>query len=190
MSTVLQLLSNRPDVRIAELSLTQAYYATNEARANFYPSLVLSGSADWTNTVGSIIINPGKLLLTAVGSLTQPIFNQGRNHATLKINKAQQEEALLTFQQTILNAGAEVINSLKKIEAAENKIFYRQQQITSLETAVSSTELLMRHGSSTYLEVLIAQQNLLYAQLTQIADNFEKTQGVINLYHALGGGKE
>lgn len=186
----LQILSYRPDVKMAELSLSQAYYATNEARSNFYPSLVLNGSAGWTNNVGSMIINPGKLLLTAVGSLTQPVFNQGKNRALLKINQAQQEEALLNFQQTVLNAGAEVINSLKQIETAESKIAFRRQQITSLETAVSSTELLMRHGSSTYLEVLIAQQNLLSAQLTQIADNFEKIQGVVNLYHALGGGRE
>lgn len=185
-----QLLNNRPDVRSAELALAQAYYATNEARASFYPSLMLSGSAGWTNSVGNVIVNPGKVLLSAAGSLTQPIFNQGKNRAQLKISKAQQEEALLNFQQTILNAGAEVINAMKQIETANNKTLLREQQIASLETAVENTELLMKYGSSTYLEVLIAQQSLLSAQLNQQADNYEKILGVINLYHALGGGRD
>ena len=74
----MQMLSNRPDVRAAERSLEQAFYATNQARAAFYPSIVLSGSAGWTNSAGSMIVNPGKFLASAVGSLTQPLFNKGQ----------------------------------------------------------------------------------------------------------------
>ncbi len=184
-----QLLANRPDVKSAELSLAQSYYAVNEARAAFYPSLIINGSAGWTNSVGDIIVNPGKILLTAIGSLTQPVFNKGGLKAQLKINKAEQEAALINFRQAVLNAGAEVINAQKQIETAESKAVFRKLQILSLQKAVSGTELLMRHGSSTYLEVLIAQQNLLNSQLSQVADNFEKIQGIINLYHALGGGR-
>lgn len=183
-----RLLSNRPDVKSAELSLEQAFYTTAEARSAFYPSLVLNGTAGWTNNAGAFILNPGKLLLSAVGSLTQPLFNKGALRANLKISKAQQEEATLAFQQTILNAGTEVINALKQVETARAKTAYRNQQINALETAVESTELLMSHGSSTYLEVLTAQQALLTAQLTRVADRFEEVQGVVNLYHALGGG--
>jgi len=183
-----QLLSNRPDVKSAELSLIQAFYTTAEARSAFYPSLVLNGTAGWTNNAGAFILNPGKLLLSAAGSLTQPLFNKGALRANLKISKAQQEDATLAFQQTILNAGTEVINALKQVETARSKTEYRNQQISALETAVESTELLMSHGSSTYLEVLTAQQALLTAQLTRVADRFEEVQGVVNLYHALGGG--
>ena len=103
----MQLLANRPDVRSAERSLEQAFYATNQARAAFYPSIVLSGSAGWTNSAGGMIVNPGKFLASAVGSLTQPLFNKGQITAQYRIAKAQKEEASLAFQQALLNAGSE-----------------------------------------------------------------------------------
>ncbi len=185
----LQLLANRPDVKAAELALTQAFYSTNEARSAFYPSITLSGSAGWTNGAGEMILNPGKLLLSAVGSLTQPLFNNGQNIARLKIAKAQQEEAKLAFTQSLLNAGAEVNNALKQNQTARDKASFYTKQIASLQTAVSSTRLLMQHGSSTYLEVLTAQQTLLTAELTQVSNRFQEIQSVINLYQALGGGR-
>lgn len=186
----LQLLARRPDVKSAELSLAAAFYSTNAARSAFYPSITLSGTAGWTNSAGSMIINPGKLLLSAVGSLTQPLFNKGLNVAQLKIARAQQEEAKLSFQQTLLNAGSEVNNALTQVQVARGKTELRARQIASLETAVRSTRLLMQHGTSTYLEVLTAQQGLLSARLTQVADRFDEIQGVINLYQALGGGRD
>ena len=170
----LQILSNRPDVRSAEQSLAQAFYTTNAARSAFYPSITLSGSAGWTNSAGAMIVNPGKFLATAVASLTQPLFNRGANIAQLRIAKAQQEEARLSFEQTLLNAGSEVNNAL----------------VASLENAARSTQLLMKHGNTTYLEVLTAQQTLLNAQLSQVANRFTEIQGVITLYQALGGGRE
>ena len=186
----LQLLSRRPDVKSAELSLASAFYSTNAARSAFYPSITLSGTAGWTNSAGNMIINPGKLLLSAVGALTQPLFNKGLNIGQLKIAKAQQEEAKLAFQQALLNAGSEVNNALTQVQTARGKTELRTGQITSLENAVRSTQLLMQHGTSTYLEVLTAQQSLLSAQLTQVADRFDEIQGIINLYQALGGGRD
>ena len=186
----LQMLSNRPDVRSAEYSLMQSFYATNAARSALYPSITLSGSAGWTNSAGSMIVNPGKLLLSAAGSLLQPIFNAGANRANLKIAKAQQEEAKLSFQQTLLNAGAEVNNALTQCQMARAKTDVRAKQIEAMERAVVSTELLMQHSSTTYLEVLTAQQSLLSAQLSQIADRFDEIQGIVNLYQALGGGRD
>ena len=185
-----QMLSNRPDVRSAEYTLMQAYYATSQARSALYPSITLSGSAGWTNSAGAMIVNPGKLLLTAAGSLLQPIFNAGANRAQVKIMKAQQEEAKLSFQQTLLNAGAEVNNALTQYQNARAKADLRASQIDAMARAVESTELLMMHGSTTYLEVLTAQQSLLSAQLSQIADRFDEIQGVVNLYQALGGGRD
>lgn len=185
----LQLLTNRPDVREAEYSLAQAFYATNEARSAFYPGITLSGSAGWTNS-GGIIANPGALLLQAVGSLTQPLFNKGKNRANLKIAKAQQEEATLTFQQTLLNAGAEVNNALTQFQTAQRRSALSQKQVTALQTTVRSTRLLMQHSTSTYLEVLTAQESLLQSQLTQVSDRFDEIQSVISLYQALGGGRE
>lgn len=184
----LRLLSARPDVRSAELSLAQAFYTTQGARAAFYPSLTLSGSAGWTNSAGAYIANPGKLLLSAVASLTQPLFAKGANIAQLKIAKAQQEEALLNFRQTVLDAGAEVNDALTQCQTARGRIELDLKQIAALETAVRSTELLMKHGHTTYLEVLVAQVSLLQSQLTWVADQVDEIQGVISLYHALGGG--
>lgn len=184
-----KLLSLRPDVRSAELSVASAFYTTNAARSAFYPSISLGGTAGWTNSAGSMIVNPGKLILNALGSLTQPIFNKGLNVAQLKIAKAQQEEAKLAFQQTLLNAGKEVNDALTQIQTAQGKKSIRTEQIAALETAVRSTQLLMQHGSSTYLEVLTAQQTLLAAQLQQVADSFSELQGKVNLYQALGGGR-
>lgn len=185
----LQLLTNRPDVRAAEQSLAQAYYGVNIARAALYPSLTLSGIVGWTNSVGSAVINPGGLLLSATGTLMQPIFNAGYNRGRVKIARAQQEQAQLAFQQTLLNAGGEVNNALTQYQTAETKIAWRTQQVASLERAVKHTQLLVSNSSTTYLDVLTAQQSLLQARMSQASDSFEKIQGVINLYHALGGGE-
>ena len=186
----MQMLSNRPDVRAAERSLEQAFYATNQARAAFYPSIVLSGSAGWTNSAGSMIVNPGKFLASAVGSLTQPLFNKGQIMTQYRIAKAQQEEASLSFQQALLNAGSEVNDALVACQTSKAKTLLFEKQIQSLEKALESTSLLMEHGTTTYLEVLTARQSLLSAQLSQTANRFTEIQSVINLYQALGGGRE
>lgn len=184
----LQLLSNRPDVRQAEYALAQSFYATNRARAAFYPNISLSGSGGWVNGAGQAIVNPAKLLLSAIGSLTQPIFNKGINTAQLKIAKAQQEEATLTFQQSLFNAGADVNDALVQWQTARKQIVLDAEQIAALEKALKSTKLLMQYGTTTYLEVLTAQQGLLQAQLNQVSNRFNEIQGVINLYHSVGGG--
>lgn len=183
----IQLLANRPDVRQAEWNLAQAYYATNAARSAFYPSLTLSGSIGWTNNVGGVVVNPGSWLFSAVGSLMQPLFNKGTNIANLRQAKARQEEALLLFQQSLLDAGKEVNNALTRWQSARIRMDYVNQQIMTLQEAVRKTELLMQHTSTNYLEVLTARQRLLEAELTQAQDKFEEIQGVIDLYHAVGG---
>lgn len=183
----IQLLANRPDVRQAEWNLAQAYYATNAARSAFYPSLTLSGSIGWTNNVGDVVVNPGSWLFSAVGSLMQPLFNKGTNIANLRQAKARQEEALLIFQQSLLDAGKEVNNALTRWQSARIRMDYVNQQIMTLQEAVRKTELLMQHTSTNYLEVLTARQRLLEAELTQAQDKFEEIQGVIDLYHAVGG---
>ena len=186
----MQMLANRPDVRMAERSLEAAFYATNAARSACYPSITLSGSAGWTNSAGSMIINPAKFLASAVGSLTQPLFARGQLLGQLKISKAQQEEAALSFQQTLLNAGSEVNDALTAWQTSRDKSLLLDKQVVSLQKAVESTSLLMEHGTTTYLEVLTAKQNLLSAQLTQTANRFSEIQSVITLYCALGGGQE
>lgn len=182
-------LANRPDVKNAELALASAFYTTNAARSAFYPALNLTGTLGWTNDLG-VIVNPGKWIWQAVGSLTQPIFQNGKLRANLKISKAQQEEAKLAFQQTLLNAGAEVNTAMAKIQNNTEKEELNDKRIASMEQAVKSTQLLMQNSSTNYLEVLTAQQSLLSAQLSKISTQFAKIQGTIELYQALGGGAE
>ena len=184
----LQLLQRRPDVRQSEAVLAESFYTTNRAYSAFYPAITLSGSAGLTNAAGAIISNPGEWLFSAVGALVQPLFNRGQNIANLKVAKARQEEALLTFRQTLLNAGTEVNDALLQWQVARRRLDLDRQQIISLQSAVRSSELLMRHSSQNYLEVLTARQTLLDAELSAVSDRFEEIQGVINLYHALGGG--
>lgn len=185
----LQLLSNRPDVRVAERDVEQAFYVTNQANAAFYPAITLSGSAGWTNSVGGLIANPGKFVTSALASLTEPLFNRGTLIARRRIAKAQQEEALLAFRQKLLDAGTEVNDALVSYQTSKRKKDNYEQQITALEKAFTSTSLLMEHGNTTYLEVLTAHQTLLGAQLSQTANCFKEIQSLINLYQALGGGQ-
>ncbi|MFI3299312.1 MAG: efflux transporter outer membrane subunit [Rikenellaceae bacterium] len=183
----IQLLSNRPDVRVAESNLAQAFYATAESRSALYPTITLSGSAGYTNSSG-VILNPGDMLYSAVGSLLQPIFNRGAIRAQIKISEAQQEQALLQFKQAILDAGAEVNNALSQWQHAQQRLELGATQIELLEKTVTKTELLMKYGKVDYLDVLVAQLSLLQTELSYSTDKYSQTQGVINLYRALGGG--
>ena len=180
----LQRLANRPDVRQAETNLAAAVYATKEARAAFYPSLTLSGTLGWTNSSG-IIVNPGKILLETIASLTQPIFQNGKLKADLAIKKSQQEEARLQFHQTLLNAGVEVNNALTQAQTYNDKSSLLENQVKALERTVKSTRLLQQNGSSNYLEVLTAQENLLSAQMSQLQNEYNKVAAQIALYQAM-----
>ncbi len=185
-----QLLSSRPDVRVAQRTVESAFYGVNQARSAFYPTLTLSGSVGWTNNSGISVVNPGRLLASALASLVAPVFTRGQNEAQLKIAKAQQEEAKLAFTQTLLNAGKEVNDALTACQTANEKKGSIASQVEALEKALHNTTLLMDHGNNTYLEILTARQSLLSAQLTQSANNLSLIQNVINLYQALGGGEE
>ena len=184
----LDLLARRPDVRQAEAELMEAFYATNGARSAFYPSITLSGSAGWTNSGGTAITNPGAWLLSAVGSLVQPLFNKGENIANLKIAKARQEEALLHFRQELLDAGNEVNDALAQWQSARRRIRLDTAQVEHLAATLHDTSLLMQHSADVnYLQVITARQSLLSARLTVVQDRYDEIQGVIQLYHVLGG---
>ena len=182
------LLSNRPEVRQAEQALIQKFYLTNAARAYFYPNLTLSGSLGWTNGSGAMVVNPAGLIAGVLGSLTQPIFGKGVNKARLKTAQAEQEIALYNFRQAILDAGVNVNDALMKWQTAQKRLEVNKKQVVHLKAAVWNTKLLMKRGSTNYLEVLTAQQHLLDAELTAITDTYDKIIGVISLYRSLGGG--
>ena len=184
-----QLLANRPDVQQAEYAFQNAFELTNVARTYFYPSLTISGSAGWAtaNTLKSFFT--GTFYGSLIGGLTQPIFNQGLNQQRLRTAEATQQEAYYAFQTTLLTAGNEVSNALYSFRMGVDKEATRKEQIASLTKAVDYTEELLRYTSATnYTDVLTAQQNLLSAQLSGVADKLQQLQAVVELYRALGGG--
>lgn len=184
----MELVSLRPDILQAEANLATKFYAVGEARAAFYPQITLTGSAGWKDSSGAAITDPGSFIMNLVGGIVQPIFARGLNEARLKQAEAQEEAALLQYRQALLDAGAEVNNALKKLQASKERYEIDLKQIATLRAAVWNTQLLMKYGSASYLEVLTAQQNLLNAELAESTDRFSEIQGMINLYYALGGG--
>jgi HAE1 family hydrophobic/amphiphilic exporter-1 len=185
-----QMLALRPDVRSAELQFRATFELRNAAQASLYPSLTLGsgtmagyGAASLTN-----FFRPENLIANIIGGLTQPLFAGKQLRAQVKITKAQEEEALLNFQKTVLTAAGEVSDILFTFEKAQEKTAVRVLQLESLRRAADYTQELLRAGEATYLEVLAAQQNYLNAQLATVDDNLEKAQAVIDLYRALGGG--
>ena len=182
----LEILANRPDVKAAEYALKSQTAQVDVARAAFYPQLNITASAGWTNNVGEIV-NPGQMLLSAIGSLVQPLFNKGQNRANLRIAKARQEQALVAFNQALLVAGAELSDALTACRLSSERLALRQQEVAAAERAYEVSKDVMQNSSSTYLEVLTAQQSLLQSRLSLTTDRFDLIQGEINLFKALGG---
>ncbi len=184
----LEMLNNRPDVHYAEMALAQCFYDVQTARSRFYPSITITGEAAFTNNSGASIVNPGKWLLSAVGSLVQPLFMNGQLIAGLKVAKAEQEQAYNTWRNTVLQAGNEVSNALVLYNTSDERSRLEAKQVEALRRTVEDTKLLYHDRSANYLEVITAETSLLNAELTKVTDDFYKMQAVVNLYQALGGG--
>ena len=184
------MLENRPDIRMANHAMEEAFYNTQAARSAFYPGITLGGSAGWTNSAGGIILDPGKLLLTAIGSLTQPIFARGRLIANKKIAQLTEEDLQKKYVQTVINAGNQVNEAMADCMAAREKHQYYTRQVEVLHEAYTGTHKLMDNGKASYIEVLRAQESLLDAQLGEAMNMYDATEAVIALYIALGGGSK
>lgn len=184
-------LAARPDVQAAEQSLAAAYYTTASARAAFYPGLTISVNGGFSNLLGSFIKNPGDWFYQLAGSLVAPIFSRGQNIARLKAAKAQQQQAMNNFEYSLMSAAAEVSDALTVYEKSKEKSGYLKEQVANLEKSVEYTRdlLIYSTGSTSYLEVITAQQGLLQAQISQINTELARANAVINLYQALGGGR-
>ena len=186
----LHMLNNRPDVHAAEMSLAACYHNVQTARSRFYPSINITGSGIFTNSMGTQTFNPGKWLLSAIGSLTQPIFANGQLVAGLKVAKAQQEQAFNNWQNAIYKAGNEVSNALVSYNSYDERSRLEQKQTELYRQNVEDTRQLYKSSGTSYLEVISAQANLLNAEITKVSDDFYKMQAVVSLYSALGGGRE
>ncbi len=184
------LLDRRPDVRQAELALASAFYGTNQAKASFFPSINISAQGQYTNSLGNLVVNPGGIIAALVGSLTQPLFAQGKIRAAYKNAQAEMEVAKIGFQQTVLDAGNDVCTAMVNINAAKAKKDLIHSQVRSMQDAVEATEALFHDSSVNYLQVLSAQTGLLGARMTEVSNQFDMISGTIELYQALGGGAE
>lgn len=183
----IQMLNNRADVHASEMALAQCFYDVETARSRFYPNITVTGTAAFTNNNG--VVNPGKWLLSAVGSLVQPIFQHGQIVAGLKVAKMQYEQAYNNWQNAVLKAGNEVSNALVAYNSYSEKAELDGKRVKVLMQNVDDTRRLMESSSNTtYLEVISAQSNLLNAEISEVTDQFSKMQAVVNLYQALGGG--
>lgn len=181
-----QMLELRPDIKLADQALAEAFYNTNAARSAFFPKISLQGILGWGNN-GGVIANPGALLFNALASLTQPIFQHGKLVAQLKISKLSMQDLQQQYVQTVINAGNEVNEALADCQAAKEKDVYYKRQVEVLHDAYDGTHELMNAGKANYLEVLTAQESLLSAQLNEAENIYSGTQALIALYIALGG---
>ncbi len=182
------ILSRRPDVRQAELALASAFYDVKSARNAFWPSLTLTATGEYTNSVGTSIINPGMFIGNALASLTQPIFANGKLRAQYKISKLELEAAANSFQQAVINAGNEVNTASVQLKAAEELDGLYAKQVESLETALDATQKLYAFSSTNYLNVITAQNSLISAEMDYISNRMDAIAATITLYEALGGG--
>jgi outer membrane protein TolC len=174
---------------MAEMALASAFYDVNQAKAAFYPSLTLSATGTFTNGQQANI-NPGAIIGQALAGLAQPIFQNGRIVASLKISKAQMEIKANDFTNAVISAGNEVNTAMVKVHSAEENREFIDNQVKALETAYTATRKLFDSSSANYLNVITAYNNLIQAQMTQISNRMEAINATVELYLALGGGIE
>ena len=181
------MLEQRPDIRMANYCMEEAFYNTQKARAAFFPSISLSGAAGWTNSGGGLIADPGALLLQAVASLSQPLFARGQIKANYRSAQLTEENLKKKYVQTVIDAGNDVNEAIADCQSAREKHDYYHRQVEVLHEAYSGTHELMDNGRASYLEVLTAQESLLSAQLSEAENLYSGAQAIIALYIALGG---
>lgn len=184
------LLSNRPDVIAAEMTFRKEYELVNAAKASFYPTLSLNaGSAGISALTTRALFDINSFFANLVGGILQPIFNRGVLKSNLKQQRAKQEIALNNFKNTLIKAGVEVSNAMYAYQTLDDKKEYRDKQVKALQTAVAANNALLQYSSkTTYTDVLVSEQNLISAQLSQVNDQLAQHKAMIELYRALGGG--
>ena len=184
-----QLVSNRPDVKSAELALTVANARVGLAKADFYPSLMISASGGLNSFKASNWFSiPGSLFGTAAGALAQPILQRRQIKTQYEIAKAEREKTVISFRKTVLNAVQEVSDALISIEKLDEQYLVANDRATTLRLAITNANLLFNSGMANYLEVITAQSNVLQSELALANIRLTRLNAVTNLYRALGGG--
>jgi len=183
-----QLLSNRPDVQQAEYNVRYYFEQINVARAYFYPALNITAQGGWQSATIGDLFKSATIFGNVVGGLTQPILNKGQNRQRMQLAKAQYEEYVETFMQTVLDAGREVSDALYTYKAVEDKALTRKRQLDAGSRAVDYNRELLKNGYVTYTDVLTSEQSYLSTQLSGVNDQLQQLTALVTLYRSLGGG--
>jgi len=186
-----QLLSKRPDVKSAELAVNAANARVGISKASLYPSLTIT-AAGGVNAfeLSNWFTIPASLFGSIAGGLTAPLLNSKRLKTQYEVAKLERDQSVIQFRQTVLVAVSEVSSALAKIDKQSQQYTLANQRVETLQKAVSNANLLFKSGMATYLEVNIAQGNLLQAELELASIKKERLASNVELYRALGGGWE
>jgi len=182
------LLANRPDVKQAEFNLMNAFELTNAAKAQFYPSLKITGSTGVQSVDIDKLFSANSVFANVLVGLAQPILNKRQIRTNYEVSLANQERAYLNFRKTILNAGNEVSDALKMYNAQDQFIAFKKKELSAYDKSVEFSQELVNYGMANYLEVLNANVNKLNAEINIANAQYTKLQAGVELYRALGGG--
>ena len=182
------LLANRPDVKQAEFNLINAFELTNAAKAQFYPSLRITGSTGVQSVDINKLFSGNSVFANVLVGLAQPILNKRQIRTNYEVSLANQERAYLNFRKTILNAGNEVSDALKMYNAQDQFIAFKKKELSAYDKSVEFSQELVNYGMANYLEVLNANVNKLNAEINIANAQYTKLQAGVELYRALGGG--
>lgn len=182
------LLANRPDVKQAEFNLINAFELTNAAKAQFYPSLRITGSTGVQSVEIDKLFSANSVFANVLVGLAQPILNKRQIRTNYEVSLANQERAYLNFRKTILNAGNEVSDALKMYSAQDQFIAFKKKELSAYDKSVEFSQELVNYGMANYLEVLNANVNKLNAEINIANAQYTKLQAGVELYRALGGG--
>lgn len=183
-----QLLQNRPDIREAERELQAAGLDIQVARARFYPSLNLSAGLGYNAfSTGYLFRTPESLIYGVGGDLIAPLVNKRAIQAAYRTANARQLQAVYDYQRTVLNAYTEVINQMTKVDNYGKSILVKKEQLAALEGSVDSATDLFQNARGEYLDVLLAQRDMMEARLVLIETKQQQLTAVVNTYQALGG---
>ncbi len=182
------LLANRPDVMQKEFELLSALEMSNAARAQFYPSITITGRAGFVSNEGASLFDPTSFFANIAGGLLQPLLNKNLNRSRLRSKIALQQAALANYELSLLTAGKEVSDALYAMETAEEIAALRANQNASLEETVEINKQLLQYGEVNYVQVLTSEQSLLSTQIETINAKLNVLTAQIELYRSLGGG--
>lgn len=183
-----QLLANRPDVMKAEYSLMNAFELTNSAKAQFYPTLKITGSGGLQSVDIDHLFSVNSLFANVVTGLAQPILNKRQIKTNYDVSLANQETAYLNFRKTVLTAGKEVSDAIRVYSVQDSFIELKQKELDAYKKSVDYSQELVNYGMANYLEVLNASVNSLNAELNISNARYNKMKAGVELYQALGGG--